>query len=712
MKINYKKLVVLGVIVIIVAAYFRYDLGQYFNFDYLKNQQKAFQQFYSNHRLQTISVFFVAYVIMAALSFPGAVIMTLAAGSIFGVLTGTIIVSFASSIGATLAFMVSRYLFRDSIEKKFSNNLKSINEGIEREGSFYLFTLRLIPVFPFFVINLVSGLTKMKARSFYFVSQIGMLAGTIVYVNAGTQLSKLESPSGILSPGILGSFLLLGIFPLITKGTISYLKSRKYLRKYKKPSKFDYNVVVIGAGSGGLVSAYIAAAVKARVALIEKHKMGGDCLNTGCVPSKAFIRSAKMLHYAGRANDWGFNSTSVDFEFAKVMERVQKVIKTVEPHDSVERYTSLGVEVFEGAAKILDPYRVEVNGQTLTTRNIIVAAGASPSVPPIPGVEKVKPLTSDTVWELRKLPRRLVVVGGGPIGSELAQSFARFGSRVTQVEAYDCVLSREDDDVSGLICEQFASEGIEVFKNHRVTGFLGENNCKVVICNHTGKTVRIECDEILLALGRRANVTGYGLEELDVRLRPNETIDTDRFLRTNYPNIYAVGDVTGPFQFTHFAAHQAWYASVNALFNPFKKFKADYRVIPWTTFTDPEVARVGINEKDAKAQGIEYEVTRYGFDELDRAIADEEVKGFVKVLTVPGKDKILGVTIVGPHAGDIITEYITAMKYNIGLNKILGTIHVYPTIGEANKAAAGNWKKAHAPEGLLRWLKKFHTWRR
>ncbi len=712
MKNNFKKIIILGIIVLIVAAYFKYDLGQYFNFDYLKSQQQAFQHYYSLHQLQTIVFFFLAYVIMAAVSLPGAAIMTLAAGAIFGLVTGTILVSFASSIGATLAFMVSRYLFRDAIEKKFSANLKSINEGIEREGSFYLFTLRLIPVFPFFVINLVSGLTKMRALSFYIVSQIGMLAGTIVYVNAGTQLSKLESPSGILSPGIIGSFLLLGIFPLIAKKIIAYMKSRKVLRKYKKPSKFDYNIIVIGAGSGGLVSAYIAAAVKAKVALIEKHKMGGDCLNTGCVPSKAFIRSAKMLHYAERAKEWGFNSTTVDFEFAQVMERVQQVITTVEPHDSVARYTDLGVEVFEGAARIIDPYRVEVNGQTLTTRNIILATGARPLVPGIPGVEKVKPLTSDTVWNIRKLPRRLVVVGGGPIGSELAQSFARFGSEVTQVEAYDCVLSREDDDVSGLICEQFASEGITVLKNHRVTEFQEENGTKVVLCDHQGKTVRVECDEIFMALGRRANVEGFGLEDLQVQLRPNKTIETDEFLRTNYPNIYAVGDVTGPYQFTHFAAHQAWYASVNALFSPFKKFKADYRVIPWTTFTDPEVARVGLNEKDAKAKGIDYEVTLYNFAELDRAIADEEVKGFVKVLTVPGKDKILGVTIAGPHAGDIITEYITAMKYNIGLNKILGTIHVYPTIGEANKAAAGNWKKAHAPEGLLNWVEKFHAWRR
>ena len=682
------------------------------NFEYLKSRQADFQFFYSSNQLSTILAYFLIYVVMAALSLPGAAILTLAGGAIFGLIKGTIVVSFASSLGATLAFLVSRYVLREAIQNKFSNKLKTINAGVEKEGAFYLFTLRLIPVFPFFVINLVFGLTRIHVGTFYAVSQVGMLAGTLVYVNAGTQLSKLESPAGILSPELLLSFILLGVFPIIVKKILEYFKSRKFISKFKPPKSFDYNVVVIGAGSGGLVSAYIATAVKAKVALIEKHRMGGDCLNTGCVPSKAFIRSAKMLSYASRSEEWGFNKTNVEFEFSKVMDRVQNVIRKIEPHDSVERYSALGADVIQGKARIIDPWHIHVNSQIISTRNIILATGAGPAVPQIPGINEVHPLTSDTVWDIRELPKRLVVVGGGPIGSELAQSFARFGSEVTQIEAYPCLLSKEDDDVSQVICDQFAREGITVLMNHKVVEFAESETGKTVICESHGKQTRVECDEILIALGRRPNVKGYGLEDLEIQLRENQTIETDGFLRTNYPNIYAVGDVTGPYQFTHFASHQAWYASVNALFSPFKKFKADYRLIPWTTFTDPEVARVGLNEKEAIAKGIAYEKVTYDLAELDRAIADGEARGFIKVLTVPGKDSILGVTIVGPHAGDIIVEYVTAMKYNLGLNKILSTIHIYPTIGEANKYAAGTWKRVHAPEKLLGYVEKFHKWRR
>jgi len=708
----WKKLLLVFIIVIMVAVYFLFDLDQYLNFSYLKVEQARFQEFYLNHRLFTILIYAAIYIGATMISIPGATILTLAGGAIFGFWIGTIVISFSSTIGATLAFINCRYFFRDVFQKKLKDRMKTINKGVKSEGAFYLLTMRLTPIFPFFLVNAAFAKTYIKVSTFYWVSQIGMLPGTAVYVNAGTQLSKLESLSGILSPNIVLAFALLGIFPLVSKKVIDVIKRRKILKSYKKPKDYDYNVVVLGAGSGGLVAAYIAAAVKAKVAIIEKVKMGGDCLNTGCVPSKALIRSAKMLHYARRAKNWGFRSMTVDFDFADVMERVQNVIKHIEPHDSVERYTELGADVFLGDPKIVDPHRIQINGQTISTKNIIVATGGQPYIPSIPEIDKVEALTSDTIWKIRELPKRLVVVGGGPIGCEMAQTFARFGSQVTQVETSDCVLTREDPDVSDFLCQTFEDEGIKVLTNHRVTGFEVENSNKIVICKTNGQEVRLECDEVLLGLGRKANVSGFGLEELGVELRENGTIEVDQFLRTNFPNIYAVGDVTGPYQFTHFASHQAWYATVNSLFSPLKKFKADYRIIPWTTFTDPEVARVGLNEQEAKNLDIPVEVAIYDFKELDRAITDGEDRGFVKVLTPSGKDKILGVTIVGPHAGDILTEFVTAMKNNIGLNKILGTIHVYPTLGEANKAAAGIWKKAHAPELALRWLEKFHSWRR
>ena len=712
---NYKKLALVAFIGVLIGLYVHYDLGQYLSLQSLKSQQAAIEAFRTGNPLLSIAGYFVVYVIVTALSFPGAALLTLAGGAVFGLLGGTVIVSFASTLGATLAFLMSRFLLRDWVAGRFGQRLAAIDAGVRREGGFYLFTLRLVPAFPFFLVNLLMGLTAMKTWTYFWVSQIGMLAGTVVYVNAGTQLAKLDSLSGILSPGLLGSFVLLGIFPLIARKLVEIVRMNKVFAHWKKPARFDRNLVVIGGGSAGLVTSYIAAAVKAKVTLVEKHKLGGDCLNTGCVPSKALIRSAKFLSHISRSAEFGIASASATIEFSDVMERVQSVIRTVEPHDSAERYTELGVDVVQGSATIVSPWEVDItrddgSTQRLTTRSIVIATGARPFVPPIPGIEDVGYLTSDSVWNLRKLPRRLVVLGGGPIGSEMTQAFARLGAKVTQVEMGERIMVREDPDVSELVTQRFRSEGIDVLLKHQAKQFMIENGEKILIAEHDGQDVRIPFDAVLVAVGRVANLKGFGLEALGIPT--GRTVDTNEFLQTNYPNIYAAGDVAGPFQFTHTAAHQAWYAAVNALFDPFKKFKADYSVIPWATFVEPEVARVGLNELEAREKGIPYEVTTYGIDDLDRAIADSEAHGFLKVLTVPGKDKILGVTIVGEHAGDLIAEYVLAMKQGIGLNKILGTIHIYPTLAEANKYVAGNWKKAHAPQNLLAWVERFHAWRR
>jgi dihydrolipoamide dehydrogenase len=714
--LNRSKLLVLAALLAAVVAFVALDLGRFFTLDQFRAQQSAIEAYHQAHPLQTALIFLAGYVAVTALSLPGAVIMTLVAGAIFGLLWGTVIVSFASSIGATLAFLASRLLFRDAIQRRFGDKLRAINQGIEKEGAFYLFTLRLVPVFPFFVINLAMGLTPIPTRTFYWVSQAGMLLGTIVYVNAGTQIGRIESLRGILSPTLLVSFALLGIFPLIAKRIVDMIKARKVYAAWPRPARFDRNLVVIGAGSAGLVAAYIAAAVKAKVTLIERHRMGGDCLYTGCVPSKALLRSAKLATQMRRAGEWGLEAVEPNIDFARVMERVQRVIRQIEPHDSVQRYTSLGVECIAGEAKITSPWTVEVRTQagsrTLTTRGIVIAAGAQPFVPPIPGIDEVGYLTSDTVWKLRELPRRLVVLGGGPIGCELAQAFARLGAHVTQVEMLPRIMIREDPEISAMVAERFRAEGIDVRVNHKAKAFRLENGEKVLVAVTEGREVRIAFDQVLVAVGRVANTEGYGLEELGIPVTKQRTVEVDETMRTRFPNIYACGDVAGPYQFTHTAAHTAWYASVNALFGRFRTFRADFSVIPWATFTEPEVARVGLNETEAKEKGIAYEVTTYGIDDLDRAIADGEAHGVVKVLTVPGKDRILGVTIVGEHAGDLIIEYITAMKNGIGLNKILGTIHIYPTLAEANKYAAGNWKRAHAPQGVLRWVERYHGWMR
>ncbi|QDL36422.1 FAD-dependent oxidoreductase [Rhodoferax sediminis] len=699
----------------LVALFQIFDVSRFLSLAAIKSSQADLETWRRAQPVFAGLMFFSGYIAVVALSVPGATWMTLAAGAVFGLGWGVLIVSFASTIGATLVFLASRWLLGGWVQARFGDRLVAMNAGIARDGGFYLFTLRLVPVVPFFVINLAMGLTTIRTRTFYWVSQLGMLAGTLVYVNAGTQLARIDSLSGIVSPTVLGSLVLLGILPLAARKVLDGVQARRIYARWQRPKSFERNLVVIGGGSAGLVTAYIAAALKAEVTLVERHQMGGDCLNTGCVPSKALIRSAKFLSHVQRSKEFGIRSAHAEFDFAEVMERVERVIKTVEPHDSVQRYTSLGVDVVQGAARLVSPWEVEITRhdghvQRLTTRSIVIAAGARPSVPPIPGIERVDVFTSDNVWSLRQRPDRLVVLGGGPIGSELTQAFARLGCRVTQVEMAPRILLREDPDVSQLVTARFRGEGIDVRVGHTAKRVEVNGGEKLLVADHEGQEVRIPFDVLLVAVGRTPNLTGYGLQELEVVT--GRTLEVNGYLQTNFPNIYAAGDVAGPYQFTHTAAHQAWYAAVNALLDPFKKFRADYRVIPWATFVEPEVARVGLNETEAKERNVPHEVTVYGLSDLDRAIADEEAHGFVKVLTLPGKDRILGVTIVGEHAGDLLAEFVLAMKYGIGLNKILGTIHTYPTLAEANKYVAGNWKRTHTPQGLLAWGERFHAWRR
>ncbi len=711
MKANNQKLLLLLIVLALIAGFFIFDLQQYLSLESLKAKQAELHAFQQANPWSMALGFFVLYVLVTGLSLPGATILGLAAGAIFGLWQGTLIVSFASTLGATLAFLIARYLLHDLVQERFGSRLKAINEGIRKDGPFYLFTLRLVPLFPFFIINLVMALTPIRTWTFLWVSQLGMLGGTMVYVNAGTQIAAIETTSDIISPELLISFALLGIFPLLARKLVGFIRARRALAGYPKPKAFDRNMIVIGAGSGGLVSAYIAAAVKAKVTLIEKHKMGGDCLNTGCVPSKALIRSARFLAHTRRAQEFGIRSARVEYDFADVMERVNGVVQQVAPHDSVERYTALGVECLQGEARIVSPYEVEIDGRKLTTRSIVVATGARPFVPPIPGIEQIRYLTSDNLWELRELPERLVVLGGGPIGCELAQCFARFGSKVSVVEMAPRLLPREDPETSDLLADAFRDEGIDLWLDHKAVRVEAGDGQQQMVCEREGREVIIGFDQLLVAVGRKPNTEGFGLQELGIDLKPNGSIETNDFLQTRYPNILACGDVVGPYQFTHTASHQAWYAAVNALFGGLKKFRVDYSVIPHATFTDPEVARVGLNVQEAQAQNIAFEETRFDLEELDRAIAEGETRGFVKVLTVPGKDKILGATIVGEQAGELIGEFITAMRQGLGLNKILGTIHIYPTLGEAAKYAAGNWKRGHVSENALKWLTRYHRWR-
>jgi len=695
-----------------ISAFFAFDLGKYLSLEALKGQREVLGAWVEANQTLAVVSYFALYILVTALSLPGAAVMTLAGGALFGMVLGLVVVSFASSIGATLAFLASRFLFRDAVKKRFGPRLNAIEQGVAKDGAFYLFTLRLVPAVPFFLVNLLMGLTPIRSATFYGASQLGMLPGTAVFVYAGTQLAQIDSLRGIMSPGLLGAFVLLGVLPLLLRGMLSWLAARRVYAGFKRPRRFEYNLIVIGAGSAGLVSSYIAAAVKAKVVLIEKHRMGGDCLNTGCVPSKALIRTARLLSDARNSQRLGIGSLTAEFDFAQVMERVQRVVSEVEPHDSVARYTELGVECVQGNARLVSPWEVDVNGRRLSARSIIIATGARPLMPAIPGLDGMPSLSSDTLWQLKVQPKQLLVLGGGPIGCELAQAFARLGSKVTVVEMAPRLLPREDEEVSVLLRACFEREGISVAIGHKALRFEPDAAGGALIALGAEGEVRLVFDRVLIALGRQPNTAGFGLEELGVLLNERGTIAADPLLRTNFPNISVCGDVAGPYQFTHVAAHQAWYASVNQLLAPFWSFRVDYRVIPWATFTEPQVARVGLSETEAKAQNIAFEVTRYGIDDLDRALADGSAEGFVKVLTVPGKDKILGATVVHAEAGELIAEYVLAMKHGLGMNQILGTIHVYPTLMEANKYAAGVWKRAHAPATALRWAQRFFVWRR
>jgi pyruvate/2-oxoglutarate dehydrogenase complex dihydrolipoamide dehydrogenase (E3) component/uncharacterized membrane protein YdjX (TVP38/TMEM64 family) len=702
----------LGLLVLLAGLFYAFDLGRFISLETLKSSRDELKHAYQARPLQTVGLYVGLYIVITALSLPGAAVMTLAGGAVFGLWVGAPAAVISASIGATLAFWMARYVFRDIVQRRFGSRMAAIDAGIKRDGAFYLFTLRLIPVFPFFMINVLMGLTAMRTATFFWISLVGMLAGTTIYANAGTRLGEISSPSDILSPGVIGSFALLAAFPWFSRSGLSYFRKRRAHARWAKPRRFDRNLVVIGAGAAGLVTCYTAAATRAKVTLIEANKMGGDCLNFGCIPSKTLIRSAAFLRQARHADELGIVRAVVEYDFADVMARVHRIINTVEPHDSAERYTRLGVEVIQGKARITSPWTVEVNGRTMTTRAVVIATGSRPIIPPIPGLDQVRYYTSDTIWSLTERPERLLILGGGPIGCELAQAFARLDCRVTQVERAG-LMGREDADAVDLVEAALRDDGVRVLTQTSAIRCQHSGGDQFLVVRHKdGTEETLQFDVMLCATGRVAHTEGLGLEELGIPISPKRTIETDEWLQTLYPNIYACGDVAGPYQFTHVAGHQGWYASVNALFGSVKRFKVDYSVIPWTTFTDPEVARAGLSENEAKKQGIAYEVTRYNLQDLDRAITDEAAHGFVKVLTVPSKDRILGVTIVSRRASDLLAEFVLAMKQGLGLNKILGTIHTYPTWPEANKYAAGEWRRSHVPQRLLDLAQKYHDWRR
>lgn len=704
-------------ILLALLVYFRRELSP--GLEWIRSPPPEWRAFLAEHPYSLMAAYFFGYIAYTALALPGAIVLTLGAGAFFGLGYGTLLVSFASAIGASLSFLIARYWLRDAVKARFAARLRAVDAGIARDGPFYLLTLRLLPLVPFLAVNLAMGLTSMPVRQFYAISQVGMLPATLLYVNAGTRIAEIRDPGDILSLPLLLSFAALAVLPWLARAGLNWLKSRRLYGRFTKPRRFDRNLIVVGAGASGLVAAYIAAITRAKVTLVEAGLMGGDCLNYGCVPSKALIRAGRAAHDVAQAGRFGIKARQEGIDFPALMARINAVIGQIAPHDSVERFTGLGVEARQGHARLIDPWTVEITGKDaqptrLTSKAIVIAAGAAPFVPPIRGLDQVDYLTSDTLWAafslMPALPARIAILGGGAIGCELAQALRRLGAEITLIETAERLLIREDADIAGEAAASLEREGVALRLGAEISRIEPNQPGGTIIAKAGGQDFTLAFDALIVATGRQARLTGYGLEELGIPA--NRVIETNEYLETLYPNIFAAGDVAGPFQLTHAGAHQGWHAAVNALFGRFYRFRVDYSVLPATIFLDPEIARVGLNESEAKKQGIPHEVTRYELAELDRAIADGATHGFVKVLTKPGSARILGVSIVGAHAGEWLAEFALAMRKGLDLNAVLSTIHAYPTFAEANKFAAGNWKRAHAPGRILALMARFHAWER
>lgn len=709
---NSQKLLVLSVLVLTFVALWFLDVGRFLNLDYIIQQKESLQNFVDAHFFASVAIYIVLYIIMVTLSLPGGLIMTLSAGALFGLGAGLAMVVVGSTFGATSALLLSRFVARSWVENRFPSQIKKVNEGIRREGAFYLFALRLLPVIPFFLVNLLMGVTRIRTWTFFWVSAVGMFPATLIFVNAGTELGKIESFDDILSPAVFISFCLLAFFPIIAKQVVNSWRIRRKLKGFAKPKRFDYNLIVIGAGAAGLVTSYIAATIKAKVLLVEKDRMGGDCLNTGCVPSKALLKAAKVAQNVRSSDKYGIQSGDIAVDFSGVRAFVRSAIKKIEPHDSAERYQKLGVECHQGQAKITSPYSVDVDGKSYSARAIVVATGARPMFPEHMGLSTGEYYTSETIWNMESLPTHLLILGGGPIACEMAQAFRRLGSEVTLLLRSSRLLKQEDNDVAHTVMSVLTREGVQIRTEHEITGFGKSEAIRYVDCVAPEGKARIEFNEVLVAYGRKANTEGLGLESLSVEINEDGTIQTDKYLRTTLPTLYACGDVAGPYQFTHMAAHQAWYASINALLGWLKTFKVDYSCVPRVTYLDPEIARVGMNEQEARAQGVDYELYMYDLTELDRAITEDHAEGFVKVLTAKGSAKIIGACAVGHNAGEMLSELALAMRKGLGLDAVLSTTHAYPTMAEGNKYVAGEWKKRTAPRWAIGLLKGVLSWRR
>ena len=703
-------------LLIIAAIFFMadwFDLSQHLTLSQLKHHQLYLHSLVQDFPVQSVVIYFIAYIVMAGLALPGALIFTLAGGALFGLAAGVILVSFASTLGALASFLVARFFLHDFVQTRYQQRLTVINQKIQQQGATYLLFLRLVPAFPFFMVNLLMALTPISARTYYIVSQIGMLPATFIFVNAGTELAKISSVDDILSIPLLLSLLLLACLPFISKQLAKRVSCWRLYKSWQRPKKFDYHTIVIGGGAAGLVAAYTTQTLQGKVALIEKHQMGGDCLNTGCVPSKSILRTAKFIHDIGQHSNYGVQQAEFKLQFQQVMQRVREKISTIAPKDSIKRYNDMGVDCFQAHAQLLSPWQVEAVSEnskiTISAKNIILAGGATPNVPTIPGLENINYYTSDNIWHLDHLPEKLLIIGAGPIGCELGQAFVRLGAKVTMINRNERILTNEDAQAAHALQYALQQDGVKILNNFNPLKIDDNSKNFSLMGEQHNEILHIAFSHCLIATGRKPSL--LGCEALDIETNSHGQVITNDKQQTNYPNIYACGDITSPLQYTHSASHQAWYAAFNALFRPFKQFNCQLNHIPRAIYTDPEVASLGISEQQAIQKNIPHEISYFAMDDVDRAITDEATTGFIKVITRRNNDKILGVCIVGEHSSELIAEFVLAKTHNLGLNKILQTVHLYPTRGEINRLVAGQWRQKKFTAYQRKLLKLFQNWR-
>ncbi len=691
-----------------------------------------------------------AYAVLTVAMIPGSA-LTIGSGLIFGFWKGFAVVTVGANLGALGAFLLARTLFRERAEAlaRGQKTFRAVDSAIAREGFRIVLLLRLSPVFPFTVLNVLLGVTGISAASYVLANLIGMLPGTLMFVYLGTlgeaaagtqslgqtvlrivglaatvvvtvvitriarRALKAASLDGGANPGVAPEAAPVGAGAKTIPGDAydqALLASVKPTAHVNPIPQDRYNLVVIGAGTAGLVTAAGGAGLGAKVALIEKHMFGGDCLNVGCVPSKGIIRAGRAAAAVREAGAFGIRLAGEPrIDFAATMERMRRLRAGIAPHDSVKRFSELGIDVYLGEGRFTGPDEIEVGGNKLRFQAAVIATGARATFPRIPGIEEVEPLTNENVFTLTELPRSLILLGAGAIGCEMAQTFRRLGSEVTIVIRGNRIMTREDPDAALIVQRKFEQEGIRVLTGSAIKRAEKRGGKKVIVIERDGSEESVEADQILIGMGRAPNVEGLGLSAAGIAYG-TEGVTVDANMRTTNPRVFAAGDICSRLKFTHAADAQARIVLRNALF--FGRARATDLVIPWCTYTDPEIAHVGCYEKEARDRGLAVTTFTVPLEDVDRAILDGETEGFGRIHLKSGTDRILGATVVASHAGDMIGELTMAIQNGLGAGKLASVIHPYPTQGEVVRKLGDAYMRTKLTPGVKRIMARILRWRR